>query len=84
MNVKDKALKEMDVLISEILRQLAAKEAECRQKDKNNREKDGVIRENGATIRAQQTEIQRVRDLLVVSLKVSWYTSLVYTPTLLY
>ena len=71
MNVKDKALKEKDILISEIRRQLAAKEAECRQRDENNREKDGVIRENGATIRAQQTEIQRVRDLLVVSQKVS-------------
>ena len=61
------------------LQQLAAKEAECRQKDESNREKDEVIREKSATIRAQQAEIQQLRDQLAVSHKMSWHT-LEYTP----
>ena len=82
---KDEALKEKDVLMSEIRQQLVAKEAECRQKDEINmkkdevigekdeviREKDEVIREKSATIRAQQFEIQQLRDQPAVSQKVS-------------
>ena len=66
--------------VCEIQQQLAAKEAECRQKDESNREKDEVIRGKSTTIREQQAEIEW---LLAVSQQVSWHTSLVYTPTLL-
>ena len=45
--------------------QLAAKEAEVRQQSEE------VVREKSATIQAQQAEIQRLRDQLAVSLKVS-------------
>ena len=69
--------------VHEIQQQLAAKEAEWRQKEENNREKDEVIREKSATIRAQQTKIQQLRNQLAVPQQVSWHTSLVYTPALL-
>ena len=87
---KDEAMKDKDIATramqadiqqlrsqnSVLHQQLAAKEAEVRQSEE-------VVREKNATIRAQQAEIQRLRDQPVVSLKVSWHTSLVYTPALL-
>ena len=54
---KDKALKEKDVVMSEIQQRLVTKEAECR--------------EQSATIRAQQAEIQQLRDQLAVPQRVS-------------
>ena len=54
-----------------LIQQLLAKEEECRQKDKALKEKDEVIREKAAIIQAQQAEIQRLRDQLAVSQKVS-------------
>ena len=78
ITLKNEALKEKDVVMCEIRQQLAAKEAECRQKDESNREKDEalrlkdeVIREKSATIRAQQAEIQELRDQLAVPQQVS-------------
>ena len=71
MSLKDEALKEKDVVMSEVQQQLATKETECRQKDEAIREKDEVIRQKSATIRAQQAEIQRLRDQPAVSQKVS-------------
>ena len=61
---KDKALKDKDVFMSDIRRQLAAKEAECRQSE-------GIIRMKNATIRAQQAEIQQLRDRPAVHQTVS-------------
>ena len=52
------------VPIEPLQQQLSAKEKECREKDE-------VIRENSATIQAQQAEIQRLRDQLAVFQKVS-------------
>ena len=59
------------ISVHEIWQELAAKEAECKQKDKSNREKDEVIREKSATIQTQQAEIQQLRDQLAVFHKVS-------------
>ena len=76
--------------VCEIRQQLPVKDTECRQKDESNREKDEVlrekdevIREKSATIQAQQAEIQQLEAELAVFQKVSWHTSLVYTPVLL-
>ena len=54
----------VSVPIEPLQQQLSAKEEECREKDK-------VIRENSATIQAQQAEIQRLRDQLAMFQKVS-------------
>ena len=76
---KNEALKEKDIAMramqtgtqqlrnqsSVLHQQLAAKEAEGRQVS------EGVVREKSATIRAQQSEIQWLRDQPAVSLKVS-------------
>ena len=43
ISLKDEALKQKDVLMSEIRQQLAAKEAKCRQKDEINRDKDEAL-----------------------------------------
>ena len=82
---KDEALREKDVIMSEIRQQLAAKEVECRQKDESNREKDEtlwlkdealkekeeLVRKKSATIQTQHAEIQRLRNQLAVSQQVS-------------
>ena len=52
----------------QLRQQLSAKEEECRQHEE-------VVTEKSATIQAQQTEIQRLRDQLAISQKVSWLTS---------
>ena len=85
ISLKDEALKQKDVLMSEIRQQLAAKEAKCRQKDEINRDKDEAlwlkdealkekeeeVQRKSATIRAQQAEIQQLRDQLAVPQQVS-------------
>ena len=85
ISLKDEALKQKDVLMSEIWQQLAAKEAKCRQKDEINRdedealwlkdealkEKEEEVRRKSETIRAQQAEIQQLRDQLAVPQQVS-------------
>ena len=85
ISLKDEALKQKDVLMSEIRQQLAAKEAKCRQKDEINRDKDEAlwlkdealkekeeeVRRKSANIRAQQAEIQQLRDQLAVPQQVS-------------
>ena len=61
--------KAKDAVVSEIQQQLEVKKAECTQSDE-------VVREKSATIRAQQAEIQRLRDQLAMSQKVSSHTSI--------
>ena len=61
---KDEVIKEKDGALKDIRQQLAAKEAECRHSEE-------VIIQKTATTRAQEAEIQRLRDRLAVSQKVS-------------
>ena len=58
------ALKEKDVVMSELQSQLAATEEECRQSAE-------LVREKSAALQAQQAEIKQLRDQLVVPQKVS-------------
>ena len=64
--------------IEHLRQQLSAKEEECRQmseafrqKDEALREKDEALMEKATTIRAQQADIQQLRDQLAVTPKVS-------------
>jgi len=85
ISLKGEALKEKEYLVSEIQQQLAAKEAEGRQKVESSREKneslwrkdealkekEEEVRKKNATIQTQQAEIQQLRDQLAVSPQVS-------------
>ena len=69
LRLKDQALKEKDVIVSDLRLLLTTKEAECRQHEE-------VVRKQRASIRALQAEIQQLRDQPAVAQKVSWYTSI--------
>ena len=77
---KDEVIRQKDEVIRE---KDEEKDEVIREKDEVLKEKNGVIIEKSGTIRAQQSEIQQLRDQLAESQKVSRHNSLVYTPALL-
>ncbi len=79
---KDEVIEEKEKIIRENRKAMKEKDEVIKEnekviwiKDESLREKDGVIREKSVTIRAQQSEIQRLRDQLEVRQQVSSHTT---------